>query len=655
METKELVGNKYVNALYTDINETFESVKMKIFPLSYDSANFPINKQALWLKFEIVNLDSQNRTFYLYCKTAYYTVYQETDTGWNQEHNGYLMPLKERTYKKTTRFLPLSIKPYQTSKLYVKLQSGDLAYSNYYPKIGDQIYYYETLNKQQKFSSPATVFSLIYFSGILMITFFVFILYVSIREKVYLYYLLYLFFQIIFSFIVFGRTPLKIINIALYYPSIAFLITESVQFIFIGFYILFIIYLLEIKQPKSLEKSLRLFSWFCFGYAAFSLIMLTFFPSPEMKSYSFIIIRLIVLPINLLFIIWIIKKIKHPLIPYFILGNLFFFIGSILSVSVSFLGLHKNPESIFHFGNSLNTIFQMGLLGEVFCFSFAIAHRVRLIQKEKEVNALALIRQLQENKLIQERMNKELDEKINQKTNELIKVYSDIEKQREKEIKLEFSQKINELEMMALRTQMNPHFLFNSMNAIKHLILTNRPEDAMFYLDDFSSLLRSVLKNSKRETITVEDELEILKLYLSLEKSRLGDDLQYKIDVHDYDSLSQYPIPGLLLQPFVENAIWHGLSPSDKEEKLLIITFETKEDTLIISIKDNGIGRAASKKFKNNRIRIHQSYGLQISQDRIALFNHTHNMKIHLKIIDLMKNGVPEGTLITFTYSFKKL
>src|SRR5690606_5597585 len=143
----------------------------------------------------------------------------------------------------------------------------------------------------------------------------------------------------------------------------------------------------------------------------------------------------------------------------------------------------------------------------------------------------------------------------------------------------------------------NPHFLFNSMNAIKHLIMTGRPNDAMDYLDDFSSLLRGVLQNSKRETITVEDELEILELYVSLEKGRLGEDLNYVIEVNDREALSQYPIPALLLQPFVENAIWHGLMPSDRKDKSLKINFEVNEN-LVITIQDNGIGRKKAAQIK---------------------------------------------------------
>lgn len=201
--------------------------------------------------------------------------------------------------------------------------------------------------------------------------------------------------------------------------------------------------------------------------------------------------------------------------------------------------------------------------------------------------------------------------------------------------------------MVALRSQMNPHFIFNSMNAIKNLIMTGRDDDAMAYLDDFSSLLRHILQNSQHREVTVEEELETLELYLSLEQSRMGAGFSYHINVSSREELSQYQIPPLLLQPIVENAIWHGLHPSLKAEKKLVVTFDTIESLKIV-IEDNGIGREESAKKK----KLHAGMGTTLIRDRLALHNHLSDYTVLLGIADLEQNGRALGTRVTLTYNY---
>ncbi len=636
--------------MYSSKETTFETIRESNFYAPYDTSFLQGAEQVLWLKFNVVNTDSNTSEYFLYSKEAYFAVFQETDTGWTVFKNGFLTPVAERPKVRNPGFLKVSLPVNRTSEIYVRLQAGNYSSPYHRPVIGGKMFHYRQQELDAAYNLPGYTFSLIYLSSLIMITFFVLILFVSIREKIYVYYLLYLLFQILYSLIVFSHNPMISWDITNTNPTLGYLLMEGVQFTFIGFYIFFIIELIEIQKFDSLlAQIMRGFAWFCFGYAIFSICFTYFSPDSHTHFLIFKYVRMFVLPLNLVLIIWVIQKVQHPLVTYFIIGNIFFFSGSVLSVYASLNGINLDPNSLIYFDNSLNTIFQMGLLCEVFCFSFAIAHHVRLIYNEKKENSAAFIRQLEENQRIQENMNKELDKKINAKTTELIEVYSAIEKQREKEIKNAFSQKIKETEMLALRSQMNPHFLFNSMNAIKHLILTERSKDAMDYLDDFASLLRGVLQNSKRESITVEDELELLELYLSLEKGRLGPTLQYEIITADRAELSQYPIPALLLQPFVENAIWHGLQPKKDEKKNLDITFDTTNE-LVITIRDNGIGRKAADELKGKKS-LHKSFGIEITRERLSLFNHLNEFKIDLKITDLENNGLSTGTLVIFTYS----
>ncbi len=649
MTLKELTQESGVRLLYTDKNKTFEEVKKIDFKSSYSSKDRATYEKVIWLKFSLMNTDNYNETYYIYSEMAYFSYYQKIEDKWRENNGGYLTPLKDRTERRTADFIPIQIKPYEETTIYVRIQEGRLSLSNQKTGIGTKAFFYETAYKQEEYNRPAAIFSLIYFAGLSMVFIFIGMMYVFNRETVYFYYMFYLFFQLLYSLIAYPEHPLEFINIARYYPEMSILLTETVQFIFIGFYVFFIYKLLDISKISVLGKIVRIFAWLCFLYAIGVFIFYLNDIDLRAKSLTFVISRIVVMPINLALIIWILFKVKHKLINYFVIAHLFFFVGALIAVYIAFTGLKTNPESIFYFENSADMVFQAGLLGEVICFSFALSLRVRLIQKERRDTVRAYIEQLKENEKIQQEMNEELDKKVNEKTEELLQVYLDIEKQRKLELQREFDQKLKEMETMALRSQMNPHFLFNSMNAIKHLIMKESLEDAMHYLDNFSILLRSVLQNSKYDAITVEEELEVLKLYLSMEKIRLGDEYSFEIKVEKNEELSMYAIPSLLLQPIVENAIWHGLIPSAKEKKELIISFEI-QDTLVISIRDNGIGRSKSSEKESEDFEIHQSLGLKILRDRLALFNHFQETKIKMDIIDLEENNAPSGTLVTFTY-----
>jgi len=645
---QDIFDLKEAQVLSAKKDERFENIKKKKFEAVASSRISNIKDEALWLKLKLRPIKEEREVFYIYSNMPYFSLFQKTKGAWIETKNGLFEKARERENKRTKKFLPLKIEPGKENIIYLHLENSSFSKRAFKAGIASEKFYYQNLQKEADYNRPASIFSLVYFSGLLMVFIFITMMYLLVRESLYFYYMFYVFFQLLYALFSYSDHPLKFINLSWYFPKANIFLTEPIQFLFIGFYIFFIYKLLEMGKYRILGRVLKIFGKACFIYAGFSLVLFLFV-NPDLRFFVFKINRAIVLPLNLILIIWILLKIKHRLINYFIIAHLFFFAGAVVSVFIYINDLYLIPENIFYFRNSPDIIFQAGLMGEVICFSFALSLRVRLIQKEKEFSTKAYIQQLEKNERIQQQMNEELDKKVNQKTEELLQVYLDMERQRENELKLQFSQKIKEMETMVLRSQMNPHFLFNSMNAIKHLIMTGRSNDAMFYLDDFSYLLRRVLQNSKRETISAEEELEVLQLYLSMEKVRLGEDFNYQIKVDNEEELSMYPIPGLLLQPVVENAIWHGLIPSSKKEKNLFINFEI-QDTLVISIRDNGIGRQQSLERKNDPLELHQSMGMKIIHNRLELFNHAQDWKIHLRIKDLKEKGRPSGTLVTFTY-----
>ena len=162
-------------------------------------------------------------------------------------------------------------------------------------------------------------------------------------------------------------------------------------------------------------------------------------------------------------------------------------------------------------------------------------------------------------------------------------------------LRTEYEKRIAGVEMAALRAQMNPHFMFNSLNAIKTYILKERSKEASLYLTKFSQLMRAVLRNSKEQLITLEEELHALNLYIELEMLRFSDGFEYRIDIEEGIDSENTLVPPLLIQPYVENAIRHGLLPKPGEPKVLGIAVKPVNGSqIIISITDNGVGREAS-------------------------------------------------------------
>ncbi len=643
----KLIGNPEVQALKSVSDVSIDNIIKSTSWKAYDSTFTASRDTAVWMRFKLKNPTQEILTTYIFYSGSYIDIYLEKEDGYQHYKNGYFRPLNQRPEPKSYFFTELSLSPLQQSQCYIKLSSEYKAVGSIAPILYSKHGYLEFMDNAQKEYDSPIAFMYVYLISLCCIALFVLVFCFRLQKRIYVYYFGYLFFQIVYAFVVLQATPATIANLASYFPYFSNLISETAQFTFIGFYILFIQHLLTVKMfDLKLAKTLTIFAIICFSYAilwfGFNLFGVDF----EIRRMSNIIIRAIVLPLNLFLFFWIIFKVKHPLLKYFVVGQSLFFIGSVLSSIVFYSGLNQVPNGIFNFPHSQNIIFMAGLLGEVLCFSIALGESMFLVQKDKEKTSQKLIEQLQQNQIMETNMRKELDKQINQKTEELVQVYSKIEKQKEEQLNKSFNERLRNMKMLALRSQMNPHFIFNSLNALKNLVMQSREEDAISYLDNFSLLLRNILQNSSKNSITVEEELEILELYLSLEKRRLGNNFSYVIQCDSREILSQYNIPPLLLQPFVENAIWHGLYPSNKPEKNLSLVFDTSKQLQII-IEDNGIGRKESSKTKKT----HQSAGTNITKERLTLYNHVSHTQMQLSILDLEDNGKPSGTRITITYN----
>lgn len=204
-----------------------------------------------------------------------------------------------------------------------------------------------------------------------------------------------------------------------------------------------------------------------------------------------------------------------------------------------------------------------------------------------------------------------------------------------KEMEALLNQKIAQMEISALRSQMNPHFIFNCLNSIKLYSIENDSHAASEYLTKFSRLIRLVLENSRTEKIILEKELEMLRLYTDMEVMRFKGKIKFIVNISEDVETHFIEIPPMLIQPFIENAIWHGLMHKEEGGAVTLNVTIEQDSNLFIEVIDNGIGRAKSGEYGSKSAVKNKSFGTNLTQERIKLINHIYRSNIHFEIIDL--------------------
>ncbi len=225
---------------------------------------------------------------------------------------------------------------------------------------------------------------------------------------------------------------------------------------------------------------------------------------------------------------------------------------------------------------------------------------------------------------------------------------------RKEEEKTRINKSLSELELRALRAQMNPHFIFNALNSIQDFIINNNVKEASKSLSKFAKLIRQILDNSENNTITLAKKIDFLKLYIEIESLRFDHQFNYKITVDSQVNIYQMEIPTMLIQPFVENAIWHGLMHRVGERNLEIKFYLSQKHAICCEIIDNGIGREQSKRIKDKQIKLHKSKGIGLTKERLKILNELNAIKTELDIIDLYDAaGNSAGTKVILTIPYK--
>lgn len=570
--------------------------------------------------------------------------------GW--QFTGHNLPLSRRSYYRFGLGLPLELYPQEKAQLEILMGAYDrqervhafpLTLSS--RQHLDTFLHYRSLSER---NSLALHYLFVGAVGIMML--YVFLLYLQNRQQsMYLYYGLYLLSMLLYI----GPKVNPLFLAPDFFPVDYQLFTytnEPVQWMLFVFYMVFVSHFLDLRSRSS--RHFHLLRWVTIVYALYGI----FTAVSIMVTRQLNLVEDLYVPSHLLaflFGIYLILefwlRLKGELRYYIVIGSVFFVAGSMGSMYYS-VALHQ-PDLVsardIPFQLDPIGFMKLGALAEVMCFSLGIGHRIRITFRQKAHVQRAYIQELKRNDALNRQIQQDLTEQVEKRSQEIAEKTRELEQERSVRIKASLEQELTRSQMTNLRLQMNPHFIFNALNSIRHLVLKKDFRTASAHIGDFARLLRLILQNTSQTTISLQNELDTLDLYLGFEQRRFGDRLSYEIEVGKGLNPDNVQIPPMLIQPFVENAVWHGLMHKDAPGKIWI-DLRLDQEHLSVKVRDNGIGRKRSQEIRDRRSGNNKSYGLSITKDRLALMERFKQGKGKFEIEDLLnEKGEPAGTLVT--------
>ncbi len=466
-----------------------------------------------------------------------------------------------------------------------------------------------------------------------------FVLFIKSRDKFYLFYSLY-----------------ALINAINLVQRVKGVFAEAVYtefsdyFIHLNFpiqfasYLIFSFFLIEILNfRKHFLRFTNFFTYYALVTSSIFVVLVLgryYWDGYDMMRGYYITVFM---PCTLIFLIYgIFLTIKSgEKVRYFILVG--YLILGISSFIFAFLTFGKDVSIT----NKYYYIYYLAVLAENYLYTYALAIKQREVYEEKFQIQTLLVAKLQENEDLREELNHNLKNELKLKESQISFLEADAEEQRIAKLSADYEKQITLLHLQSLRSQMNPHFIFNALNSIKVFLIESDKENAVLYLNRFAKLIRMVLESSREFKISLGEELDIAKLYLSLEAIRFEDGIYFTIDVERGISLRDTKVPPLVFQPFLENAVWHGLMGKKGAKSILIRVFKT-DAGVVVSIRDNGIGRAESAKMKVNQTLQKQSIGISLSSDRLNFFNQSEKFNYYFEILDHHGKAEDSGTEVVF-------
>lgn len=570
------------------------SITTKFLKSEKEVPNLGNVEVVVWNKFTVANHSTKSWILSdLNDNDTLHFYYKDTSGNWASILSGVSMPASTRKYKTNLYAFDLPVKQGDTASFYLRVSTRNCEYTL-------------VVSDHEEFAYES--FKRVLFNGFYIGLVFVIIIYniswfLAVKDRVYVYYMFYVLFTALLIFVMTGIYPFFLGD------RFHFLWDRGPAITALGgtFLCMFGIRFLGLKQKAPLFHLLLTYVFIPFMAFNFALTMLGNSFLASVLNQVVGVAGLITLSIAAVLV----YRRGFKAARFYILACSSYFVGVFIYVLKAFAVLPYNLIT--------RHAMEVGSAVEMIMFSVSMTDRINIFRKEKLIAH-------REKLAAQEELISSLQEKT------------------------EMQRHMLELEAAALRSQMNPHFIFNCLNSIKALIQQGEDEQAVTYLTTFAKLLRTILQNSDKREISLYDEIETCRLYTQLESLRFSNKFSYTFSVDKYIDLKSIEVPALILQPFIENAIWHGIMPKDGDGHIDVSVNRFGEE-IVCTIDDNGVGRNNGNKNKLSPDASHQSKGLKITQSRIDLDNQLHDRRAAVKTIDKMDEyQQPAGTRIVLTF-----
>lgn len=478
------------------------------------------------------------------------------------------------------------------------------------------------------------------FSSVFLLALYTGVIALRIKQKSFFYYFLYAFFLGLYLLIrepYQGQTVLETNSQILLVSGFWY-----IQIIYNSIYYLFFIHFVDLKKHlPTLTRFLYIFIGITFTVGTIIELISLIIDNHSLIATFFYYVFSPLSALVGLGALYFILKIPGQLKYFAAVGSLSYLLLGITALITSFIPNYNLYDTFFAPIN----FFYAGVLIEQIAFGLGLAYKIELLNNER-------LEKTKQNDLLTQRMNEKLQVELAHREEEIKAMQKAADEARITEIKSAYNSELHRVQLSNLQSKMNPHFIFNALNSIKVYLIENDKNKATAYLNRFAKLMRKILDGSRVEASNLEDELETLKLYLEIENSRFDEEIEVSFPVLNAH-LSQIKMPPLILQPFAENAIWHGLAPITDKKRKIWVELKLCEKNYCLLICDNGIGPHAASKKAAHKVIKRKSHGLKITQERLDVFNQKYHTNYSFSIRDRAEYSGEQGAEVVFVLDNK--